>query len=166
MILFAALLLASPQQFEPRPPPRAAQAEHRFFTIAFDPAQDAQTQLDLALAATRVSGKKILLIMGANWCHDSAALANMIDSQRFVGMINDRYETVFVDVGKPQTGNGRNLDIARRFGFEKVKGTPLVMILSADGALLNSRKDAASWRNAASRSEDLIYRYFAAFTAG
>jgi hypothetical protein len=39
-----------------------------------------------------------------------------------------------------------------------------VMILSADGALLNSRKDAASWRNAASRNEDSIYRYFAAFT--
>jgi hypothetical protein len=30
--------------------------------------------------------------------------------------------------------------------------------------LLNSKKDAASWRNAASRSEDEIYRYFAEFT--
>jgi hypothetical protein len=34
-------------------------------------------------------------------------------------------------------------------------------VLSSDGKLLNSKKDAASWRNAASRSEDDIFRYFA-----
>jgi len=38
---------------------------------------------------------------------------------------------------------------------------PLLMVLSPDGKLLNSKKDAASWRNVASRSEDDIFRYFA-----
>jgi hypothetical protein len=71
---------------------------------------------------------------------------------------------VYVDVGVPQTGRGRNLDIAKRFGIRKVKGTPLVLIVSPDGRLLNSKKDAASWRNAASRSDDEVYRYFAEFT--
>ena len=61
-----------------------------------------------------------------------------------------------------QIGQGRNLDIARRFGIKKVKNTPLLMVISPDGKLLNDKKDAASWRNAASRSEDDIYRYFAA----
>jgi hypothetical protein len=37
------------------------------------------------------------------------------------------------------------------------------MVLSPDGKLLNSKKDAASWRNAASRSDDDIFRYFAEF---
>jgi hypothetical protein len=56
------------------------------------------------------------------------------------------------------------LDIARRFGIKKIKGTPTVLVVSPEGKLLNSKKDAASWRNAASRDDDAIYRYFAEFT--
>jgi hypothetical protein len=78
-------------------------------------------------------------------------------------MMRDRYTIVYVDVGTPQIGKGRNLDIAKRFGIRKVKNTPLLLIVSADGERMNSKKDAIGWRNAASRSEDEIYRYFATF---
>lgn len=149
----------------PTPPPlREARPEDRYSTIAFDPTEDAESQLEFTFKGAAVSGKKLLIIMGANWCHDSAALANMLDSGRFVGMITQNYEVLFVDVGTPQTGRGRNLEIARRFGVKKIKGTPTVLVVSPQGKLLNSKKDAASWRNAASRDEDAIYRYFAEFT--
>jgi hypothetical protein len=165
MLLLAAMLLAPQLTFEPRPPPpRVARPEDRFSTIAFDPTQDAATDLEVALRRAQLNGKRIIVIMGANWCHDSASLANLLGTQRFVGMINDRYEVVYVDSGTPQTGKGRNLDIAERFGVKKVKSTPLVLVLSPDGKLLNSRKDALSWRNAASRSEDAIFAYFDNFT--
>ena len=85
-------------------------------------------------------------------------------ADRFKEMMRDRYQIVYVDVGTPQLGKGRNLDIAKRFGIGKVKNTPLLIMVSAEGKLLNSKKDAASWRNAASRNEDDIYRYFATFT--
>jgi Thioredoxin-like len=168
-LLLAALLLSAPAssapQFEPRPPPpRAATAEDRYSTIAFDPTDDARSQLEFKLRVAKMMNRKLLVIMGGNWCHDSAALATLLDSSRFVGMMTQNYEILFVDVGIPQTGRGRNLDIARQFGIKKVKGTPLVLVLSPDGKLLNSKKDAASWRNAASRSEEEIYRYFAEFT--
>ena len=149
----------------PVPPPvREASTEDRYSTIAYDPTEDAASELEFRLKGTAISGKKLLIIMGGNWCHDSAALANLIDSPRFVGMITQKYEVLFVDVGVPQTGRGRNLDIARRFGIKKIKGTPTVLVVSPEGKLLNSKKDAASWRNAASRDEDAIYRYFAEFT--
>lgn len=164
MFFLAMILMAQPADLTPRPPPpRAAQAEDRYSTIAFDPSEDAASQLDFAQRSVAISGKKLLVIMGGNWCHDSAALANVIDSPRFVGMITQNYEVLFVDVGVPQTGRGRNLDIAKRFGIKKVKGTPTVMVLSPDGKLLNGKKDAGSWRNAASRSDDDIFRYFAEF---
>ena len=122
---------------------------------------NANAEIDAAVAN---NDKRIIVVMGANWCHDSRALAGWFASPRFAAMLRQRYQIVYVDSGSPQTGKGRNLDIANRFGVKKMKSTPLVFVLSSDGKMLNSRKDAVSWRNAATRSEDAIYRYFATFT--
>lgn len=168
-ILFALAAAAASTTPTPAPAPapyREARSEDRFSTIAYDPTADAASELEFAQKGVAISGKKLLIIMGGNWCHDSAALANLVDSPRFVGMITQNYEVLFVDVGVPQTGNGRNLEIAKRFGIKKVKGTPTVLVVSPLGKLLNSKKDAASWRDAASRDEDAVYSYFAEFTAG
>lgn len=165
MIIVLAMLMLTPLS-EASPSASAtvsAPAKDRYDTVAFDPKANAQSQLETKLNDAKNMDRKLLVIMGGNWCHDSAALANVIDTPRFAGMIAQNYEVLFVDVGVPQTGKGRNLDIAKRFGIKKVKGTPTVLVLSADGQLLNSKKDAASWRNAASRSDDDIFRYFAEF---
>ena len=74
-------------------------------------------------------------------------------------MLKTKYEVVYVDVGH----RDRNIDIAQRFGIEKIKGTPTVLVLSSQGALLNP-KSAPTWRNAASRDEADIYAYFDQFT--
>jgi thioredoxin-related protein len=125
---------------------------------------NAASDVDEAMQRAAIGDKKLLLIMGANWCHDSTSLASRIETLRFQAMMKDRYEIVYIDVGVPQTGQGRNLDIAKRFGIGRVKNTPLLLVVSAQGKRLNSKKDAASWRNAASRSEDDVYRYFAPVT--
>ncbi|MBL0924453.1 MAG: thioredoxin family protein [Sphingomonadaceae bacterium] len=147
----------------PAPPPVTQRSSHPQ-GLAYFADRDAQADVDRALADAKLTGRIVVVIMGANWCHDSVGLAGWLDTPRFMDMMQDRYRLVYVDVGTPQTGKGRNLDIAKRFGIGKVRNTPLVMLLSADGKLLNSRKDAIGWRNAASRSEDDIYRYFATFT--
>ena len=103
------------------------------------------------------------MVMGANWCHDSVGLAGWLNTPRFMDSMRNHYRVVYVDVGTPQTGKGRNLDIAARFGIKKLKSTPLVLLVSGNGKLLNSKRDAISWRNAASRSGNDIYRYFADF---
>jgi hypothetical protein len=145
-------------------PPPAIERSGNPEGLAFFADRDAQLDVDRALADAQASGKSVVVIMGANWCHDSVGLAGWLDTPRFMEMMRDRYAIVYVDVGKPQIGKGRNLDIPRRFGIKKVKTTPLLMVVSSDGRLLNSKKDAANWRNAASRSEDDIYRYFSTFT--
>lgn len=125
--------------------------------------ESANASADIA-AAVANKDRKVIVIMGANWCHDSRALAGWFATPRFAAMLREHYRIVYVDSGSPQTGKGRNLDIAKRFGVKKVKSTPLVFVLSPDGSLLNSRKDAVSWRNAASRSEAAIFAYFDTFT--
>ncbi|MGH6694211.1 thioredoxin family protein [Sphingopyxis sp.] len=124
-------------------------------TEAFDPDTDNLAAINAALAAAAQSGKRVLLIMGTNTCHDSAWLANLIATDRFAP-VRARYEIVFADIGMPHVdGMGRNPEVPGRFGF-RIKGTPTVAILDANGTVLN-RKTAPKWRNAASRSDDDIY---------
>ena len=128
----------------------------------YDATRDARADVYAALTRAKASNKRVILVMGANWCHDSKALAGWFESARFKAMLTPLYELVYVDVGKPQRREGRNIEIAQGFGIKKIKGTPTVLILSPEGALLN-KKDAPTWRNAASRSEDDIFAYFAEF---
>lgn len=127
----------------------------------FDAKADAKAEVDAALARAKTGNRMVIIVMGANWCHDSRALAGWFAQPRFAAMIVSRYELVYVDVGYKD----RNIDIARRFGLKSIKGTPTVMIVNGNGKLLN-KKDAPTWRNAASRSEQAIYKAFAEFTPG
>jgi len=111
-----------------------------------------------ALAKAKANGHRVIVVFGANWCHDSRALAGWFATERFATMLADRYEIVWVDVGQKD----HNLDLARSFGLDGVKATPTVLVLDAAGKPLNL-SDAPKWRNASKRSEDSIYGYFADF---
>lgn len=128
---------------------------------AYPAEADAGADVEAALARAAASGKRVLLVLGANWCHDSRALAGWLETPRFAALVAERYELVFVDVGMPQTGEGRNLEIAHRFGLGDVKNTPALLVLTPEGRAVNL-DTARSWRDAASRSEDAIYAELAA----
>ena len=128
---------------------------------SYDVSDDASGDVDAALERAGESGKRVLLVMGANWCHDSRALAGWLQTPRFESLIADKYELVFVNIGMPQKGDGHNLGIAKRFGVDDLPGTPNVMVLTPEGKLLNA-DTATTWRNAASREEDAIYEELAA----
>lgn len=122
----------------------------------YDPELDAHGAVDKALARAVQNDHRLLLVMGANWCHDSRALAGWLATERFEGLVADHFELVFVNVGMPQEGDGFNLDIARRFGIDEVPGTPNLLVVTPEEMLVNP-ETATSWRDAASRSEDEIY---------
>lgn len=124
----------------------------------FDEAVDATAAVDAALARAQLSAKPVILVLGANWCHDSRGLAGWFAQPRFAAMLDAKYELAYVDVGH----RDRNIDIARRFGMNSIKGTPTVLVLSSDGTLLN-RKSASTWRNAGSREQNDIFVYFDQF---
>lgn len=123
---------------------------------AYAVSPDAMADVDTALTRAATNGKRVLLVMGANWCHDSRALAGWLKTPRFAALVAEHYELVFVNVGVPQTGDGHNLGIAQRFGLADFPGTPALLVLTADGQLVNA-DTAQSWRDAANRSEDTIF---------
>lgn len=117
---------------------------------------NASADVDAALARAGQSGKRVLLVMGANWCSDSRALAGWLVTDRFAELIKRKYELVYVDIGMPRAGGRPNLGIARRFGVPELPGSPNVLVLMSDGVLVNPTT-ATGWRNAESRTGDAIY---------
>ncbi len=136
--------------------PAEQEAEKHPEARLYDASIDASAAVDAAFARAAEREVNVLVVLGANWCHDSRAFAGWTQTDRIGGMIAERYELVFVNVGMPQTDDGHNLHIAERFGFETLEGTPTVLIVTPSGHVRN-RDSAKSWRNAASRSEDEIF---------
>ncbi|MEL7485818.1 MAG: thioredoxin family protein [Pseudomonadota bacterium] len=130
--------------------------DHRDEPRPFDASRNAMLDVDAALAASRNNGKKALLVLGGNWCHDSRGLASKFEEPELAALIEDRYELVWVDVGH----RDRNLDVGARFGVPELYGTPTVLILSPEGELLN-RLSVHDWRTAYSKSYEETYGYFA-----
>jgi hypothetical protein len=150
LALAALLTLASAAAAETRTLPGVEDAYKSTAFIA-----DPMPAIDAALAAARQSGKPVLLVMGTGGCHDSAWFANLLATDRFAP-VRGRYEIVYADIGMPHIrGSGRNPEVPKRFKF-RIKGTPTIAVLDADGNVLN-RKAAPKWRNAASRSDDDVY---------
>ena len=156
--LGAALLLVGCATVADRVSDGVAHATHDYPEArSYDVTEDPMGDVDAALARAAANGKRVALVMGANWCHDSRALAGWLASDRISALVEERYEVVFVNIGTPQSeGDGHNLHIARRFGLDELPGTPNVLVLTAGGELVNA-DTATTWRNAASRSHDNIY---------
>ncbi len=126
--------------------------------MPYDREANAANDINQALAAAKVENKKAILVFGANWCHDSRALAAHFEKPKFQTLIQNNYKLTYIDVGQ----KNRNIDLAQKFGVESIIGSPTVFITNSDGKVLNA-KTAPSWRNAASREEDAVWDYFLSY---
>lgn len=125
----------------------------------YDETRDAQVDLAQALKDAATYNKRAMIVMGANWCHDSRALATHFETERFQTLLNPNYIVTYIDVGQ----KNRNEDIVRNFGLpEGIVGTPTVIITDSAGTVLNL-DTAPTWRNAASRTADETFEYFQGF---
>lgn len=124
----------------------------------YDSHADAASDIVATLAAAKAENKKALLVFGANWCHDSRALAAHFEKPRFQTLIQEKYKLIYVDVGQKD----RNIDLAQKFGVEEIVGSPTVFVTNSKGDVLNL-ETAPTWRNAASREEEDIWQYFRQF---
>ncbi len=133
------LKIAEPEDDGPRP---------------FGEDRPAMADVDATLFAARQLEKQALIVMGANWCHDSRALAGHFQKPRFQTLFAKSFELVYVDTGLK--GGDTNNDVAQRFGLPAIKGTPTVFIIDKAGKALNL-DSATAWRNSAERTEDAVY---------
>ncbi|MDJ0653155.1 MAG: hypothetical protein QNJ40_03300 [Xanthomonadales bacterium] len=124
----------------------------------FEPSADVMAEIDLALARALENDQLGLIILGANWCHDSRALAARTQRGALKKLLDQRYQTVLVDVGFYEAGS----DVVQRFGSPTYYATPTVLIVDPETGVLVNDHDRHQWGHADSISNRETLRYFEA----
>jgi hypothetical protein len=120
------------------------------------PSDDAIADVETAINAARESNKLTLVVMGANWCHDSRGLASRLYQEPLKSLVEENYETVFVDVGFLEKGK----DIINSLGPPVYYATPTVLIVDPVSRRLVNEKDRHRWADAFSISMEESVDYF------
>lgn len=128
----------------------------------FDSNFNAMPVVDAALEEARERDRRLLLILGANWCHDSRGLAHHFEDAELARTLDENYVLRFIDIGWRE----QNQDVAARFGVQAVYGTPTVLVIDPDRERLLNRDSRSDWTSAASTPLDEARAYFAHWASG
>jgi thiol:disulfide interchange protein len=98
--------------------------------------EQAETDLDAALAKAASTHKRVILDFGGNWCPDCQALDIYFHDPENKPLLDAHYVLVHVNIGQKDA----NLDIAARYQIPIDKGVPALAVLGEDGKLLYSQR--------------------------
>ena len=121
----------------------------------YDKALDAQAALDAAFARAGGSGKRVLVKLGGAWCPDCRVLAGMMTIPAIKAFLDANFEALSASIGRYNV----NQDLVARLGFaEGLEGVPTVLVLTADGEVVN-RASSAFWRTARDQPPQALADY-------
>ena len=124
--------------------------------LPYDESAEPQRDLQAALANARKTGKRVLVVFGANWCPDCRVLDREFHAGgRTAALVAARYEVVKVDVGRFD----RNLDFAKLYGEPIRKGIPSVVVVTPTNEVVYQTR-AGELADARGMGEDGIYAFF------
>lgn len=122
----------------------------------YRPLMQAQEAVTRTIETARQDGKIALIVLGAEWCHDSRAFGVRLSQPSMQDIIEESFVTQFVDVGYLEDRRA----ITRPLGYPINFGTPTVLIIDPQsGALLNFA-DVSIWQNAYSVPLEDYEHYF------
>ena len=124
--------------------------------LPYDEVADPHRDLQNALAKAKMSGKRVLVVFGANWCPDCRVLDREFHAGgKTADLIRSQYEIVKVDVGRFD----RNLDFAKLYGEPIKKGIPSVVIVTPTNQVVYQTR-AGELADARGMGADGIYTFF------
>jgi thiol-disulfide isomerase/thioredoxin len=115
---------------------------------------DARAEIREALARAAKSGKRVIVVFGANWCLDCHVLDMAFHRPEFVPLLAKNYEVVHVDIGRGE----KNQDLMKEYQVPMNKGIPALAILDSDGKLVTSQKNG-EFENARAMAPDQLLEY-------
>lgn len=96
-------------------------------SLPYDEAANPYRDLQAALADARQTGKRVLVVFGANWCPDCRALDREFHAGgKTADLVRTRYVVVKVDVGHFD----KNLGFAKLYGEPIKKGIPSIVVVT------------------------------------
>lgn len=128
--------------------------------LPYDLQADAKAEVDAALARAKISGKRVIVDLGGNWCGDCRVFAGILAVPEVKKFVDDHFEVVLVNVGRYDT----NLDIPARWGIDKLKAAPTTLIVSPQGQLLNT-DDTVALRDARAMTPQAVVDWLAHWAA-
>lgn len=99
----------------------------------YDEAANAKEEVATAIGWAKDEHKRVLVVLGANWCGWCRALDRLfVLDEKVAALVNRSYVLVKVDVGRMT----KNLDLAASWGADPKKGIPLIVILDGAGKVV------------------------------
>ena len=126
----------------------------------FTPSDKPMKKVDWVLAEAKSKGQLAMLVLGAQWCHDSRGLAENFSRKELHALLGERYQIAFIDVGYLLDRRS----ITQRFGYPNYFGTPTVLIVEPHKELLLNYASVSKWQNAASVPPADYLRYFSQYS--
>lgn len=119
---------------------------------------NAMADVDGALVRAAEADKNLLLIIGANWCHDSKALLTKLEAPSMAPLLLDQYEVQLINVGWFERG----FDVAERFGLAIYTHTPTMLIIEPKSERVLNAHDQHIFRDADKMTAEEVLAYFKA----
>jgi protein disulfide-isomerase len=121
----------------------------------YDETADAPKQVAAAIAEASRSGRRVVLVFGANWCPDCHALDAQMHKPELASIIEKNFLVVKIDMGRMD----KNVDLARKYGVPIRRGIPAMAVLDPQGKLLYAQ-DQGQFSNARHMSFQSIQAFF------
>jgi hypothetical protein len=121
----------------------------------FQPSDNPLADVQRAISTAGLTERRALVVLGANWCHDSRALAARLHQSPLADVIQQHYELVMVDVGFYEQGR----EVVQAFGVPQFYATPTVLIIDPGSGQVVDDEDRHMWGDAyrISMSESVDY---------
>jgi hypothetical protein len=122
-----------------------------FKTIA-QPSDFIKTEFHLA----KSENKKVIFVLGGNWCHDSRSIAKKLDDNSISKYIEANYRVSMIDVGFLNQG----FEFVEKANMQTFYATPTVLIFDPVSENLINASDMHIWANAFKLTQKESNSYF------
>ena len=114
------------------------------------------TAVDQVLREAEEKGTYALIVLGANWCHDSRALAQRLQTEPLSQLVRDRYAAKLINVGYYEYG----VDVMQALGEPMYYATPTVLVVDPKTRRLVNADNRHQWGDAYNISMQESVDYF------
>lgn len=102
----------------------------------YDPLEDAESEIDRALAEAKRQGKHVFIQAGGNWCVWCIRFENFIKADpQLDSMVQSNYIVYHLNYSK----ENYNAKLMAQYGYPQRFGFPVFLVLDGDGKLLHTQ---------------------------